>query len=74
MQEPQTAKEYIAKVKEEAEKMQGDQIPSHEELIRKYRSEKQLYEERFKQTAGITLLLVIAFLIVKITEGSIISL
>ena len=40
MQEPQTAKEYIAKVKEEAEKMQGDQIPSHEELIRKYRSEK----------------------------------
>ena len=64
--EPQTSEEYIRKVEREAQRMQGEHVPSHSELIKKYSSERNYYEERFKQAAGIIIVLVAAFIIVRI--------
>jgi len=46
--------------------MQGEHVPSHSELIKKYSHERNYYESRFKQAAGIIVVLVVAFIIVRL--------
>jgi len=46
--------------------MYSEHIPSHSELINKYSHDKKYYESKFQQTAGIILILVITFIIVRL--------
>lgn len=64
--EPRTAEEYIEKVKREAEKMAREHVPSHKELIQTHEEERKYYEVKFKQAIGVIVVLVIAFIIVKV--------
>ena len=63
--EPKTSEEYIEKVKREAERMERESVPSHRELIQKYELEKSYYSEKFRQSVGVIIVIVLAFLFVK---------
>lgn len=64
--EPRTSEEYIQKVEREAQRMQGEHVPSHSELIKKYSNQRNYYETLFKQAASIVVVLVAAFIVVRI--------
>ena len=50
--------------------MQNEHVPSHQELIKQYQSERAYYETKFTQSAFITIFLVIVFLCVKMLSGA----
>lgn len=68
--EPRTAEEYIERVQQEARQMESEHVPSHKELISHYRSERSYYETKFRQSIGIAVVLILAFLAVKILSAS----
>ena len=46
--------------------MSKEHIPSHRELIELHEEERKFYAVKFKQTIGVILILVLAFIVVKI--------
>ena len=50
--------------------MQKEHVPSHEELIKQYQSERAYYESKFTQSAIITIFLVVIFLCVKMLSAT----
>lgn len=62
--EPQTSEEYIQKVTAQARAQEGENVPTHEEILQDYQDKKQGYQHKSQFFTFLLLLLLAAYVAV----------